>query len=367
MLSACKTNFKTQLVESEYVKQSSDVFRIDRKAVLSLSVDEKNAVKEAAQALSRGQLVGFPTETVYGLGADAANEEALKKLYELKGRPSNHPVIVHLSSADELSKWCSDLPAAATELAKIFWPGPLTMVLKKGKHVLNQVTGGQDTVALRVPSHPVAQALLNEFGSGIAAPSANKFGKLSPTSADDVRSEFGNELAIVLDGGPSEVGIESSIVDLSGPEARILRPGMIQAESIYLALAELGIKAAEPRPDDPRVPGSLPSHYAPGTPLRLVSSERFNQELEELERSGTETAVLAFRPAPMLHRNWLTATRFPEHYAHTLYRNLRKLDSLGAELILLEEPPCEPEWEGIWDRLRKAAGMAEAGGGSDGS
>lgn len=335
-----------------------------------LSLDQKNAVKEAAQALSRGQLVGFPTETVYGLGADAANEDALRKLFELKGRPSNHPVIVHLSSADDLSKWASHVPEAAITLANIFWPGPLTLVLKKGKHVLSQVTGGQDTVALRVPSHPVAQALLSEFGSGIAAPSANRFGRLSPTSADDVRAEFGSDLAVVLDGGPSEVGIESSIVDLSGEEARILRPGMIQAESIFLALQELGVKTSNQNKVDAgetRVPGSLASHYAPSTPLRLVASAQFNQELSALERSGTDTAVLSFNPAPLLHRNWITAARFPEHYAHTLYRNLRKLDSMGAELILLEEPPDSPEWEGIWDRLKRASGTVMTGEENDGS
>ncbi len=319
--------------------------------------DDKEAVIKAAQSLSSGRLVAFPTETVYGLGADASNSEALSLLYKVKGRPAQHPVIVHLSKLDEIEKWACNPPDAAYVLGKLFWPGPLTMVLKKTNTVLDEVTGGQDTVGIRIPSHPLALALLNEFGGGIAAPSANKYGKLSPTSAEDVKTEFGDEIDMVLDGGFCQVGIESTIVDLSTDEPRILRPGMIQAESIYVALAELGLKASSLDAEvKPRVPGSTLSHYAPKTALRIVSSENICGEIDALERQGTEAAVLSFKPAPMLHRHWITMKRFPSHYAQLLYKNLRKLDLLGADIIIVEEPPADADWDGIRDRLNRAAG-----------
>jgi len=329
--------------------------------------EQEKAIKDAAQALGRGRLVAFPTETVYGLGADASNEDALKKLYDVKGRPSSHPVIVHLAHAEEAEKWCTNISEAAIVLGQIFWPGPLTLVLRKKKHVLDLVTGGQDTVAIRVPSHPIAQALLQEFGGGIAAPSANRFGRLSPTTAEDVRSEFGDEVAVVLDGGACEIGIESTIVDVSGDRPRILRPGMIQAETLAVVLEELGFVPEGDSGTVPRVPGSTASHYAPNTPVKLVSSADFSAFLEELEHQGTDTAVLAFRAPPVLHRHWITAARFPAHYAHNLYRNLRKLDAVGADLLLVEEPPLDGEWVGIWDRLLRASGSKQAEEECDGS
>jgi L-threonylcarbamoyladenylate synthase len=321
--------------------------------------EDTNAVKEAARVLARGQLVAFPTETVYGLGADAANPEALKLLFAAKGRPDRHPVIVHLADSEDLEKWCAEVPEAALILANVFWPGPLTLVLKKGRHVLDLVTGGQETVAVRVPGHPVAQELLREFGSGIAAPSANKFGRLSPTSAEDVKAEFGDEVPVVLDAGPSEIGIESTIVDLSAGKPRILRPGMIQKESIFVALSHLGLSPSTEDEKKPRVPGSTRTHYAPATTLRLVNPERFADMLLDLEKEGVDAAVLSFKAAPVLHRNWITASRFPSHYGHNLYRNLRKLDSVGADLLIVEEPPSGGEWEAIWDRLRRACGSSE--------
>jgi L-threonylcarbamoyladenylate synthase len=321
--------------------------------------EETRAVKKAVQALLHGELVAFPTETVYGLGADAENPAALKKLFAAKGRPDRHPLIVHLAEPEDVEKWCIDLPEAAFVLGNVFWPGPLTLVLKKGRHVLDLVTGGQDTVAVRVPSHPVARELLREFGSGIAAPSANKFGRLSPTSAEDVKAEFGDEVAVVLDAGACQVGIESTIVDLSLPTPRILRPGIIQAESIFVALSHLGLGSCSQTDPVPRVPGSMPTHYAPNTPLRLVSSELLQVELARLEQEGVDAAVLSFKAAPVLRRNWITATRFAPHYAHMLYRNLRKLDAVGADLLLVEEPPCGGEWEGVRDRLCRASGSSE--------
>lgn len=339
----------------------------DQATCILSNTEENTALKEACQALSRGQLVAFPTETVYGLGADASNADALKKLFQTKGRPSTHPVIVHLSDGEDAKKWCAEFPESAVILSKVFWPGPLTLVLKKARHVLDLVTGGQDTVALRVPSHPLAQSLLQEFGSGIAAPSANKFGRLSPTSAEDVRNEFGDEIAMVLDGGQCEVGIESTIVDLTGEEPRILRPGMIQAESIFVALSGLELPAQRTNAAKPRVPGDLPSHYAPNTPLQLVSSDNLLAQVESMEREGRDTAVLSFRNAPVLHRHWISASRYPSHYAHMLYRYLRKLDLLGAELIIVEEPPEGAEWEGVRDRLQRAAGSSSNEEECDGS
>lgn len=310
-------------------------------------------IRNAADALAQGQLVAFPTETVYGLGADAKNAEAVRKVFEAKGRPANHPLIVHIAEFDQLAQWCRDIPEAAELLAKLFWPGPLTLVLKKAENVLPEVTGGQDSVAVRIPSHPVAIALLRKFGSGIVAPSANKFGRLSPTTAADVREEFADdELAMILDGGPCEVGIESTIVDLSRGAARILRPGMVLAESIFVALdnaPEMDLS------DTPRVPGSLASHYAPRTPVRLASSADISQVIDEFESQGFETAVLSFKPPAMLHKHWIMAKKFPSHYAHTLYRNLRKLDGASADMIIVEEPPDDSDWDGIWDRLKRAA------------
>ena len=314
-------------------------------------------VKEAAQLLANGKLVAFPTETVYGLGADASNEDALTALFAIKGRPNKHPVIVHLGEHEQVGDWCSELPEAAIVLGKMFWPGPMTLVLKKADHVHDLVTGGQDTVALRIPSHPLALELLREFGKGVAAPSANRFGRISPTSAEDVKAEFGNELGMILDGGACQVGIESTIIDVSGPIPRILRPGMILIESIYVALYELGLKVPDANRDDtPRVPGSMPAHYSPSTPLKLFPSTNLIQAVEKLEREGQEVAVLSFQSAPMLQKRWLTASRFPTHYAHSLYKNLRKLDSFGSDLIIIEQPPLESDWDGINDRLQRASG-----------
>src|SRR5262245_53809293 len=196
-------------------------------------------IEHAASILGAGGLVAFPTETVYGLGADAANPEAVAKIFQAKGRPSTHPVIVHLADARQLANWARDIPEAAHRLARAFWPGPLTLVLARARNVSDVVTGGQDTVALRVPSHPVAQRLLGRFGGGIAAPSANRYGRVSATTAEHVRREFGTAVGCVLDGGAARIGIESTIVDLSRGRPALLRPGWITAEEIERALAEL--------------------------------------------------------------------------------------------------------------------------------
>lgn len=311
------------------------------------------AIREASAALRTGLLVALPTETVYGLGADARNDAALKRLYEAKGRPTQHPVIVHLANADQIDEWAVDVPEAARRLAAQLWPGPLTMILRKAGFVSLSVTGGQDTVGLRIPSHPVARKLLLEFGGGVAAPSANKFGRISPTTADDVAHDFEEEVEIVLDGGTCEVGIESTIVDLTGDQLRILRPGMILPEQIE-AIAGKVQRAPAPG-STTRAPGMLKSHYAPRTPTELVTSEKFSARLRELQSSGRKVCALTFQAQVGECAGLVVASVDPRRYAHELYGSLRKLDRLGADVILVESVPEDDAWSGVADRLKRAA------------
>jgi L-threonylcarbamoyladenylate synthase len=304
-------------------------------------------VARAVEILRRGGLVAFPTETVYGLGADASNDAAVARMYRVKGRPAAHPVIVHVADASRIDAWARDVPASARLLAERFWPGPLTLVLKRAPHVHDAVTGGQDTIGLRVPAHPLALALLRNFGGGIAAPSANRFGRISPTTAQHVRDDLGDEVDLVLDGGSCEVGIESTIVDLSSGHPVLLRPGGIAATDIA---AVLGVGPGSRDATSPRAPGGLDVHYAPRAPLRLVSRS-------ELVGSAAGTAVLAFDAAPAgaAATLWLRAPADAERYAHDLYANLRRLDRAAAGLILVEAPPSDPAWAAVIDRLRRAA------------
>lgn len=307
-------------------------------------------VARAVEVLRRGGLVAFPTETVYGLGADAANDAAVAKIYRVKGRPAGHPLIVHIGAAGQLARWARDVPESARKLAERFWPGPLTLVLRRSPEVHDLVTGGQDTIGLRVPGHPLALELLHAFGGGIAAPSANKFGRISPTTAEHVRRDLGDEVDFILDGGPCEVGIESTIVDLSRGHPVLLRPGRVGAADIA---AVIGV-APKPRDSDaPRAPGMLEVHYAPRRPMRLVRGE----ELPRVVASSNDAAVLAFRerPAGVAAALWLRASQAPERYAHELYSNLRRLDEAAKSLILVEHPPEDPAWEAVADRLRRAA------------
>ena len=315
-------------------------------------------VEHAAQFLRAGGLVAFPTETVYGLGADAANAKAVRRIFELKGRPPDHPLIVHLAGMEALKHWAREVPRSAWLLAEAFWPGPLTMILRRADDVLDLVTGGQDTIGLRVPSHPVARQLLAAFGGGIAAPSANRFGRLSATSAEHVRGEFGDAVDLVLDGGPCPIGIESTIVDLSGPQPVILRPGHIGAQQIEDALlAKLGLASGA----SPRASGTLASHYAPRTPLRLVHPDELEAYLRK-EAAGTPAAVLARRGRPPNSRAalWQVAPAEPADYAHHLYALLRRLDDAGCRLIVVEAPPDLPEWTAVRDRLFRAAAAEDA-------
>ena len=308
----------------------------------------------AVQALRAGDVVAFPTETVYGLGANAQHESAVRKVFELKGRPATHPLIVHLDSARFLHRWARTVPAAAARLAERFWPGPLTLVLPRAENVLDVVTGGQDTVAIRVPAHPMAQQLLTAFGGGIAAPSANRYGHVSPTRAEHVREEFGEAVRVVMDGGECKLGLESTIVACLDDAVRLLRPGGITLAQLRREVGEVTAGAAA---DAPRVPGSTPAHYAPATPLRLVPGGHIERLADELSRGGTRIGVLAQRPplGSFRHVTWVNAGTRPESYAHDLYAHLRGLDKVGASCLLVQEVPGDERWDAVRDRLSRAA------------
>jgi len=305
-------------------------------------------VRHAAQVLRAGGLVAFPTETVYGLGADASSAEAVARLYAAKGRPSGHPVIVHFASAEAAFAYAREIPPAARRLAERFWPGPLTLVLKRSPLAKDFVTGGQDNVGLRVPSHPVAQALLREFDGGVAAPSANRFGRISATRASHVVSEMDAEF--VLDGGAPEIGIESTIVDLSSGKPVLLRPGHISRAQLEEVLQE---PVLEKGAAAPRHSGGLERHYAPQTPARLVAPHALDTEIL---KCGLDIAVLAFSKPDERVDFWIRMPRDPQGYARRLYAALRELDGAGCGAILIESPPDTAEWDAVRDRLQRACG-----------
>jgi L-threonylcarbamoyladenylate synthase len=305
-------------------------------------------VRKAAEILRAGGLVAFPTETVYGLGADASSARAVARLYAVKRRPADHPVIVHFACAQDAFAWAREVPRDARLLAQKFWPGPLTLILKRSDKAKDFITGGQGSVGLRVPSHPVAHRLLKEFGQGVAAPSANRFGRLSPTTATHVLSDFGNDIDLVLEGGPSEVGIESTIVDLSGGAPVLLRPGHISKQQLEEVL---GAPVSDTTSSSPRHSGGLERHYAPRTPARLVPSYDLDKEIGRLKE---RVAVLAFSRPDERVDYWLRMPRDPNAYAQKLYGALRELDAADCEEILVEAPPEAPEWAAVRDRLQRA-------------
>jgi L-threonylcarbamoyladenylate synthase len=316
-----------------------------------------NEVKRAAELLRAGELVAIPTETVYGLGADAANPAAVAKIFAAKGRPADHPLIVHIPDATHLDRWAREVPEEARLLAKAFWPGPLTMILKRQPGVPDAVTGGQDTVGLRVPNHPLALELLREFAGGVAAPSANRFGRISPTTAQHVRDDLGAAVAMVLDGGPCQVGIESTIIDLTGKRAVILRPGMLSAADIGRVLGRVPLAADDPlAPPAVRASGTLEAHYAPRTPLVLMPDDSLPIALRNAIVQRERVAVLAIHPAPfeMPGVAWHIAPADPAGFAHELYARLRALDALGCDRIYVQKPVGQP-WQAIYDRLKRAA------------
>ena len=320
---------------------------------------DEQQIHAAARALEAGQLVAFPTETVYGLGADAENPAAVAAIYAAKGRPQDHPVIVHLAPEAPLDYWACDIPPQAGALAAAFWPGPLTMILKRAPNIPDAVSGGQDTVGLRCPAHPVALALLRAFKGGkggIAAPSANKFGHVSPTLAEHVRQEFGQDgsVAMVLDGGASQVGIESTIVDLSRLDTHgpvLLRPGHIGVEAIAAVIDQV---PAAPDAAAPRASGTLESHYAPHTPVAMQERAALLDTIAALHAAGRRIALIHVGDMPSTHAA-LRLPAAPEGFAHALYAALRAMDGQQADIILVEAPPQDGAWLGINDRLRRAA------------
>lgn len=326
---------------------------------MNICTADNTAIKRAAKLLHQGHLVAFPTETVYGLGADASNSEAVARIFTAKGRPANHPLIVHIADRNGLSDWAENIPDTALKLAEQFWPGPLAIILNKKDHVPMAVTGGQNTVGLRVPNHPVALQLLREFDGGIAAPSANKFCRISPTQAQHVAEELGDAVDFILDGGACEVGVESTIIDLSGKIPRLLRYGHITAEQIQAVLQTKLIipsNAKQPQSDEIRAPGMMTIHYAPLTTTLLCPTERLQSTINRLIAEHKSIGVMTYQSAITKTNqiNVLNMPKLAETYAQCVYASLRELDSRHLAVILVEQPPTTAEWSAINDRLGKA-------------
>jgi len=328
-------------------------------------------IEHAAALLDAGELVAFPTETVYGLGGDAQSPDAVARIYAAKGRPANHPVIVHLAPHGDPGYWAEHLPPEALRLIDAFWPGPLTLILKRAAHIPAAMSGGQDSVGLRCPSHPVAQALLEAFSAlrgghgGVAAPSANRFGHVSPTTAQHVREEFGGTIH-VLDGGSSDVGIESTILDLSRGFPALLRPGHVTPQDIAEVLGEAPRLPDGSDATAPRASGTLKAHYAPRTPLALLPFEALEPLLAARE-AGERVALVArvsraghWADADGVH--FMAAPEDPHVYARELYSLLRALDRANVARILIEKLPDTIEWIAVNDRLGRAAAAFEAQG-----
>ncbi|EKD71391.1 MAG: hypothetical protein ACD_46C00194G0005 [uncultured bacterium] len=315
-------------------------------------------MNQAVAILRAGGLVAFPTETVYGLGADATNEAAVAKIFAAKNRPKNHPLIVHLASLEQVFDWAFDVSPQAKKLAKSFWPGPLTMIFKKKNHVLDALTGGQNTIGLRIPRHPIAQQLLQQFGGGIAAPSANQFTHLSPTTAEDVREELGQKVDLILDGGVCDVGVESTIIDMTNTEKpRILRPGMINKTMLEAVLHEPILTQNN---TEIRAPGTHHLHYAPTTKTELIAPEDIQKWVSEREKNSLPMVILTRQKQLISVKNkpiaFIVMPSSATQYAHDLYHTLRCLDHQQYERIIIEMVPETAEWDAIRDRLNKASG-----------
>jgi L-threonylcarbamoyladenylate synthase len=321
---------------------------------MKLGPDAAAALDGALAALRRGDVIGLPTETVYGLAGDAADASAVARIFALKGRPADHPLIVHVAGIEALDDWAQGVSPLARRLAEAFWPGPLTLILRRKPHVLDAVTGGQDTVGLRCPAHPLALTLLRRFGGGLAAPSANRFGRISPTRAAHVREEFGDGVPIVLDGGECEVGIESTIVDLSGTSPRILRPGRLGKAELEAVIGPIVEGVAD---DSPRVSGALASHYAPHTRTELLTREELGERARNFRARGESVLALTLGSAVEGVEGRVLADD-PDAYGHDLYAALRELDARRADRLLVEAPPRTRAWFAVLDRLGRAAADA---------
>ncbi len=331
---------------------------------------QPEAVATAARALRAGQLLGLPTETVYGLAADASSDAAVAQIFTAKGRPSDHPLIVHVADASAVGHFAREVPAFAQALLDAFWPGPLTVILPREQGVAGAATGGQGSVGLRCPSHPVALAVLHACADpalegagvlppvwGLAAPSANRFGRVSPTTAAHVQDEFGEGL-LILDGGPCAVGIESTIVDCTRGVPVLLRPGAITRAQIAAACGINPLSKEELEGHTPRASGTLEAHYAPNAPVRLMRAAQLQAALDQLPQNNPPLAIYArtplrLPPAVAVHQRPMPTTA--QATAQELFAALRSFDDAGAQRIWIETPPDTAEWEGVRDRLQRAA------------
>ncbi|MEF1256628.1 L-threonylcarbamoyladenylate synthase [Vibrio sp. M260112] len=311
-----------------------------------LSASDNQDIELAKQILARGELVAIPTETVYGLAADASNPEAVKKIFAAKGRPANHPLIVHIGDVEQLSDWARDIPAQAYTIAEAFWPGPVTLLLNKAPQATSVVTGGLETIGIRMPAHDVFSTLLKSSGMAVAAPSANPYKKLSPTSAEHVMNSLGGKISAVLDGGDCTHGLESTIIDLTEKPYRILRTGPVTAAQLSEVLGE---EVLSPKAHSVAVPGNVTSHYQPNTKVRLVTLEEISNA------SGDNIACLHYSPiAPSLAFKSKPMPTDVAQYSHDLYRALDEADKWGCDEIWVERPPVSEEWFAVHDRLNRA-------------
>lgn len=324
-------------------------------ATLCLNAELASDRDLTCRLLQAGELVALPTETVYGLAADAAQPEAVNKIFIAKNRPATHPLIVHIASVEKLSDWVSEIPPAAKQLAEAFWPGPLTMLFHKSPRVNQVVTGGLDTIAIRVPQHPVFLGILEKLNTGLAAPSANPHKQISPTTAQHVLKGLSGKIAAVLDGGPCSVGLESTILDLTTPVPRILRPGPITPAMIE---AVLQTPIESPATHHEPVPGNMAEHYQPKTPAFMMTHDELKTYLAQ---SHQRIGLLFY--SPDLHNDHteksLQLPKEKSAYAKQLYQALHDLDQNHIDEILIEAPPQSPEWQDVWDRLLKATSSKE--------
>jgi L-threonylcarbamoyladenylate synthase len=317
---------------------------------------DQDAIAEAARRIQAGELVAFPTETVYGLGADASSDAAVAKIFEAKGRPADHPLIVHVADAAQVSEYASSVPPFAARLMQAFWPGPLTVILPRKGGVATAAAGGQNSIGLRCPSHPVALAFLKACNTGIAGPSANRFGRVSPTTAAHVQGEFGADL-LILDGGPCEVGIESSIVDCTRGRPVLLRPGVLTLVQLEAACGEPVLAQDAIEDAAPRASGTLESHYAPHAKVRLMDAAAIQTALDLLGKDAANIAIYAcsilrIQSEKVIYR------RMPDDAlatAQQLFAVLREFDARGVKLIWIEDLPDAAEWDGVRDRLARAS------------
>jgi len=323
---------------------------------------DSQAILEAARRIQAGQLVGFPTETVYGLGADASNDEAVAGIFSAKGRPADHPLIVHLADAAQVLDYASSVPPFADRLVQAFWPGPLTVILPRKDGVAAAAAGGQNSIGLRCPAHPVALAFLKACHTGVAGPSANRFGRISPTTAQHVQQEFGDAL-LVLDGGPCKLGIESSIVDCTRGRPVLLRPGVLTRAQLEAACGEPVLDKDKLQQGDsalgnaPRASGTLAAHYAPNAKVRLMDADAIQTALDLMGADAAHIAVYA-RASLRIQSAQVLYRRMPDDAlatAQQLFAVLRDFDAEGVKLIWIEHPPATAEWDGVRDRLARAA------------